>query len=118
MIVDAVAVGFDPITVPLSGSGVVGGQSPSFTNYTEPNDGNINVQISVEDTVTYYDPDSMGNAAVSFARGTLIKTRSGDIAIEQLKAGDYVYNIEGDLKPIRWVGSRKLIVSIWTFALS
>lgn len=50
----------------------------------------------------------MGNAAVSFARGTLIKTRSGDIAIEQLKAGDYVYNIEGDLKPIRWVGSRKL----------
>ena len=108
VIVDAVAVGFNPITVPLSGSGVVSGQSPSFTNYAEPNDGNINVQISVEDTVTYYDPDSMGNAAVSFARGTLIKTRSGDIAIEQLKAGDYVYNIEGDLKPIRWVGSRKL----------
>jgi len=45
---------------------------------------------------------------VCFARGTEIQTRSGQVPVEDLCAGDRVKCGDGLLRPIRWVGSRTL----------
>lgn len=40
-----------------------------------------------------------------FARGTLIRTDGGDVAIEDLSAGDLVLTADHGLQPIRWIGT-------------
>lgn len=45
---------------------------------------------------------------VCFAKGTLIETDRGPIAVEGLKTGDLVVTRDAGLQPIRWIGSRKL----------
>lgn len=47
-------------------------------------------------------------ALVCFTRGTLIKTEHGALPIEGLHEGDLVLCGDGVLRPIRWIGSRKL----------
>jgi len=41
-----------------------------------------------------------------FARGTLISTPSGSVAVEMLSAGDLVLTVAGDAKPVKWIGHR------------
>ncbi|MBV0914226.1 Hint domain-containing protein [Anianabacter salinae] len=43
-----------------------------------------------------------------FVRGTLIRTRRGEIRIEDLAVGDNVLTADAGEQPIRWIGSRKL----------
>jgi autotransporter passenger strand-loop-strand repeat protein len=43
-----------------------------------------------------------------FAAGTRIATERGEIAVEQLAVGDHVRTVEGDMKPITWIGSRRV----------
>ncbi|MBV0914223.1 Hint domain-containing protein [Anianabacter salinae] len=43
-----------------------------------------------------------------FVRGTLIRTRRGEIRIEDLAVGDDVLTADAGEQPIRWIGSRKL----------
>lgn len=43
-----------------------------------------------------------------FARGTMIRTARGDVAVENLKQGDLVETRDNGLKPIFWIGSRIL----------
>jgi len=43
-----------------------------------------------------------------FARGTLIKTMAGEVAIEDLSVGDKVLTMDTGYQPIRWIGGRKL----------
>nr|WP_083825857.1 Hint domain-containing protein [Paracoccus sp. TRP] len=45
---------------------------------------------------------------VCFARGTLIVTDRGEVAVEDLQVGDLVVTRDHALQPIRWIGSRKL----------
>lgn len=47
-------------------------------------------------------------AVVCFARGTRIMTPFGDIPIEELERGDMVKTLDNGIKPIRWIGHRKL----------
>ena len=47
-------------------------------------------------------------SAVCFVEGTLIATPSGERPIEQLKTGDYVQTVDDGVKPILWIGSRKI----------
>ena len=45
-----------------------------------------------------------------FTRGTLISTATGSASVEDLSIGDLVLTKDNGLKPIRWIGSRKLDV--------
>jgi len=48
------------------------------------------------------------NVPPGFARGTLINTRQGPVAIEDLRPGDLVVTATNGLQPIRWIGWRHL----------
>ena len=50
--------------------------------------------------VTFFDP-----TVWCFARGTMIDTSNGEVAIEDLKAGDMVRTADNGFRPLRWVGS-------------
>jgi hypothetical protein len=43
-----------------------------------------------------------------FTEGTMIMTRKGEIAVEDLCIGDDVLTVDNGFCPIRWIGSRKL----------
>ncbi len=47
-------------------------------------------------------------AVVCFTSGTLIKTREGNVAVEDLKIDDEVLTLDQGYQPIRWIGSRTL----------
>jgi hypothetical protein len=43
-----------------------------------------------------------------FVAGTLIKTKNGEVPIEQLKSHDLVLTLDYGYQPIRWIGSTKV----------
>ena len=43
-----------------------------------------------------------------YAKGTLISTDKGLVAVEKLKVGDHVLTIDGDHAPIIWLGHRRV----------
>ncbi|SIS71233.1 Hint domain-containing protein [Paracoccus saliphilus] len=56
---------------------------------------------------TIMDSDS-GAPVPCFARGTLISTDRGAVAVEELREGDLILTGDNGLQPIRWIGSRRL----------
>jgi hypothetical protein len=51
-----------------------------------------------------------GNAIqiVCYVRGTRIATVRGEVAIEDLTAGDLIVTASGEIQPVKWIGSRRL----------
>jgi hypothetical protein len=50
-----------------------------------------------------------GNTLVAcFAAGTRIETADGPVAVENLRVGDRVATVEGDIEPIVWIGQREV----------
>lgn len=43
-----------------------------------------------------------------FTRGTVIKTLTGDVAVENLQPGDMVLTMDQGYQPLRWIGSRRV----------
>ncbi|MBL1438315.1 MAG: Hint domain-containing protein [Rhodobacteraceae bacterium] len=90
--------------LPTSASGsvniqVVGPISRIEIDYGNDDDDGQRVEIS---NLTYEPSDDI----VCFAAGTLIQTENGEIAIEDLQAGDLVVTHGNGLQPIRWIGHR------------
>jgi hypothetical protein len=48
------------------------------------------------------------DAFSAFARGALIPTEHGPVAIEDLLPGDRIETVGGDFLPIKWIGSMQL----------
>ena len=53
--------------------------------------------------------------AVCFTTGTLIRTRRGDIAVEDLAVGDMAATAYGGHRPIRWIGHRTVACTAETW---
>ena len=51
-------------------------------------------------------PNGLGVALPCFAEGTRIRTSRGDVAVEQLRAGDEVVTASGAMRPVKWIGHR------------
>lgn len=59
-------------------------------------------------TLSLRSNNNPGAGVPCFASGTLIATPTGDILIEDLRAGDVVLTKDSGPHPIRWIGSRLL----------
>ena len=45
---------------------------------------------------------------VCYAKGTLITTQSGEVAIEELREGDMILTVSGEYAPLQWLGYRSV----------
>lgn len=52
--------------------------------------------------------DNTTTVLICFVRGTKIRTRHGEISVEDLEIGDHVLTDDGDYRPNRWIGKRQL----------
>ncbi|PTE12680.1 hypothetical protein C5F44_17170 [Fuscovulum blasticum DSM 2131] len=52
--------------------------------------------------------DTEHTGVVCFARGTMIETDCGPVAIEELRRGDRVATLDNGCQILRWIGSRKI----------
>jgi hypothetical protein len=51
---------------------------------------------------------SYSSVVACFTRGTLIETQSGPVPIEAITTGDLVLTMDRELRPVRWIGSKKV----------
>lgn len=83
-------------------------------NVTLPTAGNYNLRF-----IELGDNDSLGAIVdnislmvdvpmVCFVAGTKIVTKTGEVAVEDLKEGDLVLTRDNGFRPVRWIGSRTI----------
>ncbi|BCM81954.1 Hint domain-containing protein [Methylobacterium indicum] len=65
-----------------------------------------NTQLAPRQQVTFDSNNTVGDYAPCYASGTLIRTATGDVAVEALSVGDRVVTASGEARPIRWIGHR------------
>ncbi|MBP0583492.1 Hint domain-containing protein, partial [Labrys sp. LIt4] len=83
-------------------SATISGQGLAAGTYTAGDPGPLTITTSGS-TLTITDL-----AVVCFLSGTLIRTATGEVAIEDIRVGDEVFvSVEGrdELRPVTWIGS-------------
>ncbi|RJE80722.1 hemolysin [Paracoccus sp. JM45] len=58
-----------------------------------------------------FDPSIYDLEIICFATGTMIRTENGDVAVEDLRAGDMVWTRDNGFQPLRWAGTSHLNAS-------
>nr|WP_252727114.1 Hint domain-containing protein [Paracoccus sp. C2R09] len=84
-------------TVDYSNNSSFSGGGITFSNILGSDTASIEALLNLETT-----------GVVCFARGSLIDTDQGPLAIEALEAGDLVKTMDRGFQPLRWIGSRRL----------
>ncbi|MEL6952543.1 MAG: Hint domain-containing protein [Pseudomonadota bacterium] len=81
----------------------------SQVNLTDPE--SINFSYTADDGSGISDTAFVTVTAIPcFARGTLIRTETGERRVQDLKVGDMVHTRDDGLQPVRWAG-RKLVAA-------
>ena len=52
--------------------------------------------------------DTITTNAVCFCAGTMIRTPDGETPVETLRRGDLVLTVDGDVKPVSWLGRQRI----------
>jgi Hint domain len=95
------------LTIPLVGT--VNVQFSFSYNGQEPNIITSAELISTSPPLTVpltVSPNVLTSTIVCFAKGTLIRTPRGDVAVETLAAGDVVLTASGEMRSVEWTGYR------------
>ncbi|MCB8877236.1 Hint domain-containing protein [Acidisoma silvae] len=64
------------------------------------------VDLSITDHPLIVEVDP--NSVACFAGGTRLRTPQGDVAVESLTVGDLVLTLDGEARPVTWIGSRRI----------
>lgn len=98
----------DPATLPgiatnatYLGSVMINGQAYPVISYS--GDGPIVLSNQTSPTATL----TLGADPLCFARGTLIATPEGSVAVENLAIGDTVMTADGEVTTVRWIGRQR-----------
>ncbi|GJE69880.1 Hint domain-containing protein [Methylorubrum podarium] len=67
-----------------------------------------NTQVIEGQTETFSENTLGDFTPVCFEAGTTIRTGRGEIAVEDLKVGDFAVTASGTLRPITWIGHREM----------
>ena len=110
--IDGGSGGDDFDTLDLTGSTSVGGTKKVFIDGADSDgngsDGRVEYYDSsgnLEGTLTFTNIESI---VPCFTPGTLIKTKRGEVSVEQLRLGDRVMTRDNGFQPVRWIGTKCL----------
>lgn len=82
------------------------GTSPRFPTYT------VLTPSSMEQGMLTFSPSTTSAVTLPcFAAGTRIAVGNGTVAVEDIAVGDLVATLSGELKPVVWVGSRRVDIA-------
>ncbi|OAN81002.1 hypothetical protein A8B78_09965 [Jannaschia sp. EhC01] len=90
----------EPITIGASQATSSDGKADNLQGFF---DGEI-------EEVAIYDEPAQGNSVPCFTKGTLILTPKGKVPVEYLRVGDLVCTMDRGPQPIRWIGSRNVVL--------
>jgi hypothetical protein len=77
-------------------------------NYLIIADQDLTQTLAAGTTLTFTQSSAVAYVPPCFAAGTRLRTPSGEVAVETLRAGDLVLTAAGAARPVRWVGRRRV----------
>ena len=99
------AIGFNDASAKTYGSDGASVAQPNITFNGMLYHSAINSGYTTDAAVGTY---TLTESIVCYAKGTLITTEHGPVAVEKLKVGDQVLTVSGQYEPVKWLGHRRI----------